>query len=190
MTDNTQGTYNAAEAIDRLLEKEDVDLLLAIARYKSSCLELFGRAGLVEVMRSAIDEAKNVEYFSRRSRKEINPLRPEVNVRVDHEAAVAEDSELSSRWKFKLANGLSEKELLSIKSDVLHTQVCRTITEVLNKALQPHWERTKKNAKDRYVDLNDELLRLMLCTIFAVRTENGDNGTAPKDRMVTLLFFV
>ena len=192
MSENTSGVYDAASAIDKLLDGDDSQLLLAISRYKSSVLELFGRNGLVSILCDAVDAAPNVDYYSRRSRREINPLRPEVNLRADHVAAMTNDPELHSRWRFKVANGLSEVELLSMKSDVIHTQVCREITNVMNLALQPHWTKAKAHAKEKYAELDERLLQLMLCTIFSIRIENaeGNNTIDPKDRMCTLLFFI
>ena len=185
-----QDTYSAAEAIDALLEEDDGALLAAMARYKSSIIELFGRNGVVEILRSAVDAAPHVEYFSRRSRKEIDPNRPEVNLRVDHVKAVAENEVLAARWKN--VENIDERDLLALKAAVIHEEVCRAMATTMNEALAPHWEKAKgffsNLQKERGGD-QVKVLKLMLCTLFTVRV-GADPSVQAADRLCTLLVFI
>ena len=70
----------AADALDRLLGDDDNQILAAIALYRSTLTELFGRAELVQMLADAVEQAPNVSFFSRRSRREIDPGRPELNL--------------------------------------------------------------------------------------------------------------
>ena len=118
--------YDAAEVIDSLLGGDDGSILAAMAHYKASLLSLFGREGIVSLMRNAVDVAPHVTYFSQRSRREIDPARPTVNLRVDHERALAENEPLKAEWGFRPYD--SEDGLLALKAAVVHHEVCRAMS--------------------------------------------------------------
>lgn len=187
--------YDAAEAIDALLEASDGELLAAMALYKSSLLELFGRSGLVEILRQAIDEAPTVDYFSRRSRREIDPGRPEVNLRVDDAAALVAHPALltgSLRGVASVLNGgiASDQDhatLLEFKSAVVFEEVCRPMATKMNAALAPHWERAKSRLAQRGV--NPAVMRMLLCNMFSIRVVRDDK-IKPADKMCQLGLFV
>ena len=181
---------DAAEVIDSLLGDDDGSILAAMAYYKSSLLTLFGRDGIVSMLREAVETAPHVAYFSQRSRREIDPIRPTVNLRVDHEKALAENEQLKSEWGMKSYE--DEKDLLSLKAMVIHTEVCRTMTTKMNGVLAPHWEKAKAYAgKNQAMKqaLNEKALKLILCTMFSIRV-SPDVSVPPVDRMCTLQFFV
>lgn len=198
MSDNSaDAVYDAAEAIDELLSESDGQILAAMAFYKSSLLELFGREGLVEILRQAVDSAPNVEYFSRRSRREIDPGRPEVNLRVNDAGALAAHESLAAEMRVagipdaaKLNSLQTDEEhakLVSFKSNVIFTEVCVPMATRMNEALAPHWER----ARSRLIDLglSPERARLMMCSMFSIRV-GQDSKTLSKDKMAVLTLFI
>ena len=175
--------------IDELLSADDSELLLKVAQYRQSIIDIFGRQSLLEILCDSIEKAENVEFFSRRSRREINPARMEVSIRVNHTKAIETNLEIKSRWEGKYRLGLEEKDILTIKSDIIHTEVCREVSSYIVSRLQPHWENAKKTARIKY-DIKDErLLQLFTSTIFSVRVIE-DNNVRPEDRMCILLFFI
>ena len=183
-------TYDAAEKIDSLLDDDDGALLAAMARYKANVLELLGREGIVEILRECIDAAPNVEYFSRRSRKEIDPVRPEVNLRVDHAAAVAAFPETFPKFVGIASEPkIDDKELTAIKAAVIYDQVCRPMATRMNEILAPHWEKAKVYMTYKKLIKDPRDLILLLCTLFSVRV-GTDASVAPNDRMCSLIVFI
>lgn len=180
--------YSAATVIDELLEMDDGELLAAVARFKSSVIVFFGRDGIVEIIRKAVDNAPNVEYFSRRSRKEIDPTRPEVQLRVDHEAAIKSSEALKQQFGHRLRGAMTEKEILDVKAAVIHDQVCMVMMNEMNEAFRPHWGKAKDFA-DGLKEGVSEKLRLMVCTFFSVRVGN-DSSVPLNDRQCTMLVMV
>jgi hypothetical protein len=176
--------YSAAEALDALLGQDDGALLASMAHYKTSLLELFGRDGIVEILRQSIDEAAHVDYYSKRSRREIDPRRPEVSLRVDDVASMLARGE--QPYNPQTASGRTDEEHTMIaryKTDVIFEQVCRPMASRMNAALTPHWEKAKTHLTERGVDPN--LARLLLCNMFVVRI--GQDPKMPAlDKMCTL----
>lgn len=184
-TEDINDTYSAAEAIDALLQNDDGELLAAMARYRTNLLELFGRAGLVEMLRTAVDAAPDVEYFSRRSRREIDPGRPEVNLRVDAKSALTSSLALQSRF---ISGAHDETTMTALKAAVIHEQVCIPLTTQINSALTPHWSRAKSRLQENAA-VDPRLISMMLCTMFSVRIAT-DDSVQLDDRMCTLAFVI
>lgn len=196
-TADTGATFDAAEKIDSLLRADDGQLLASIAFYKTSVLELFGREGLVEMLRDAVDAAPNVDYFSRRSRREIDPGRPEVNLKVDDAGAWDAVEGLAARMRQSgvhraedLGTGATEDQhrlVVTLKTSVVFEQVCRPLASRMNEALAPHWEK----ARGRLVaqGLDESMVRLLLTNMFVLRVAQ-DAKVASRDKMVTLGLFV
>jgi hypothetical protein len=182
-------TFDAAEKIDALLDGDDGALLAAMARYKANILELFGRDGIVEILREAIDNAAHVEYFSRRSRKEIDPLRPEVNLKVDHLKAVADKCESVSRFAGTSSWESDEKDLTALKAAIIYDEVCRPMATKMNEALAPHWAKAKTYMTDKKIVKNPKDLIMLLSTLFSVRV-GTDSNVAPNDRICSLIVFI
>ena len=188
MTDQDT-TFDAAEKIDALLDGDDGALLAAMARYKANVLELFGRDGIVEILREAIDNAPHVEYFSRRSRREIDPLRPEVNLRVNHSAALDARAESLAKYVGRSIENIDDAELTAIKAAIIYDEVCRPMTSRMNEALAPHWAKAKSYMTDRKIVKDPKDLIMLLCTLFSVRVGTDDKVGA-NDRMCSLIVFI
>ena len=181
-------TFDAAEKIDQLLSGDDGALLAAMARYKASMLELFGRDGIIEILRETIDAAQHVEYYSRRSRREIDPTRPEVNLRVNHEAALAASSDLLAKYQGIDIAG-SEDKLTAVKAAVIYDEVCRPMATKMNEILAPHWEKAKHYMRDKKLVKDPKDLIMLLCTLFSVRV-GTDTSVSASDRMCSLIVFL
>jgi hypothetical protein len=190
--------FDAAQVIDDLLSDDDGAMLAAMARYRYAIITLFGRQGVVEILRKAVDEAENVDYFSaRRSRKEIDPTRPEVNLRVDWRVALANDPELRSRFAAKGDPDKDIKLMTEVKAAVIHQQVCRPMLTQMSDALAPHW----KKAKATYAAMRaarpvqpdpakkERDLTMLICAMFSVRI-GTDEGKAPDERICALKLFL
>ena len=195
MTSNSDAAFDAAEKIDSLLSADDGTILASIAYYKSSLLEMFGRDGLVEMLRMAVDEAPDVDYFSRRSRREIDPGRPEVNLRVNDAGALEampDLKQLAGRFGGRVEDLDSNESkqhdvLVSIKSGVIFEQVCRPMASLMNEALGPHWQKARSRLISRGLD--PDLARMLLTNIFTIRVSR-DAKVTPRDRMCTLGLFL
>lgn len=187
---DNQDTFDAAENIDKLLEGSDGALLAAMARYRSNLLELIGRDGIVEILRTTIDQAPNVEYFSRRSRREIDPARPEVNLRVDHAAAVKAGGDTLARYASAVSRAqISEADLTAVKAAVIYDQVCRPMASRMNELLAPHWQKAKTYMQENQLVRDKKDLIMLLCTLFSVRV--GTDASVPADeRMCSLIVFI
>jgi len=185
--------YDAAAAIDALLGADDGTILAAMAQYRSSLVTLFGRDGVVELLRKAVDDAPNVEYFTRRSRREIDPARPQVNLKVDDVGAMAAHPSLvpvGLRSKGSFGNGATEKEqeaIVAFKSAVLYEEVCMPMAKVMNEALQRHWNKAKGVLETRGADHAAAVL--LLTNLFVVRVTQ-DTRVASPDKMCILGLFV
>jgi hypothetical protein len=186
---DSHDTYDAAEKIDELLDGDDGALLAAMARYKANVLELFGRDGIVEILREAVDSAPHVEYYSRRSRREIDPLRPEVNLRVDHMKAISDRIDSLERYSnWKDSDG-GDKELTAIKAAVIYEEVCKVMATRMNETLAPHWTKAKTYMTERKIVKDPKELIMLLCTLFSVRV-GTDTKVLPADRMCSLIVFI
>jgi hypothetical protein len=165
--------YNAAKVIDDLLDKDDGEFLASLARYKFNLIELFGRENLTILLKECISEAPYINYYSKRSEREINPNRPSVTLKVDEISAVKENSQLNQ----------NAKDLLDLKAIIVNRYVCAPLIAKLNVFLEPHWAKSKQfiNANfDPSVDIN-----LLLCTMFRLSMED-DLSIKTVDRMCTL----
>jgi hypothetical protein len=178
----------AAETLDALLSQDDGALLATIARYKTSILELFGREGVVDLLKVAIDNATNVEYFSRRSRREIDSARPEVNLKVDHLKALSENVDLKARFAGRGDVNTDKKLMVELKAAVIHEQVCIPLATALMEKLGPYWAKAKSHVTDTYSKQASESLSLMVCTIFSVRI--SEETVSSGDRMCSLTMFL
>ena len=196
MTNNSDAAFDAAEKIDSLLNADDGTILASIAYYKSSLLELFGREALVEMLRKAVDDAPDVEYYSRRSRREIDPGRPEVNLRVNDPQAMDSIPDLKRHLDRAGVSRTDELDsgddrhhdvLVSVKSGTIFEQVCRPMASRMNAVLEPHWQKAKSRLVSRGLD--SDLARLLLTNIFTIRVSR-DAKVAPRDRMCTLGLFL
>ena len=196
MTNSSDTAFDAAEKIDSLLNADDGTILASIAYYKSSLLEMFGRAGLVEMLRTAVDEAPDVDYYSRRSRREIDPGRPEVNLRVNDAGAL---EAVPGLGKYLIGTGAGRTDdldsgvdsqhdaLVSVKSGAIFEQVCRPMVSRMNATLEPHWPKARSRLISRGLD--PDLARLLLTNIFTIRVSR-DAKVASRDRMCTLGLFL
>ena len=181
--------YSAAETLDSLLGKDDGELLAAIALYKSSIITVFGRDGIVEMMKNAIDNAVNVEYFSRRSRKEISYTRPEVNLKVNHVKALEASQDLKVRFAGRDVRDTNT--LMALKAAVIHSEVCEPLATKIMSELAPHWEKSKKFVETKYSKVAADKMALMLCTMFSVRIADPTTANMdPNDRMCILSIFI
>ena len=180
-------TYAAAAAIDALLDQDDGQLLASMAYYKASLVTMFGRAGIIELLRAAVDAAPHVDYFTRRSRREIDLARPAVNLRVDDAGALAFDPQLDptpSRGPLGLgATDAEHDRILQFKTAVLYTEVCVPMADEMNKALRQHWDKARDYLVARGLD--QTAARMLLTNMFVVRVARGP--TVPsQDKMCVL----
>ena len=197
MSETTEEIYDAGKAIDELLGGDDGRLLAAMARYRSSILELFGREGIVELIRQSVDEAKTVEYFSRRSRREIDPGRPEVNLRVRDSLAWEAHEAIASKFKQSgvftpagLGSGATDDEhakISAFKASVIFQEVCNPLATKMCDALRPHW--AKARAKLIEDGLDESMARMMIYNMFVVRV-GQDKAVKSEDKLCTLSLFV
>ena len=183
--DNVQ---TAAETLDALLSQDDGALLATIARYKTSVTELFGREGIVDLLRIAIDNAPNIEYFSRRSRREIDSARPAVNLKVDHLSALDNNADLKARFAGRGDVATDKHLMVELKAAVIHEEVCIPLASSMMEKLAPHWAKSKVHIKESYSKEASDSLSLLICTIFSVRI--GEETLSSGDRMCSLSMFL
>jgi hypothetical protein len=185
--------YNAAEAIDSLLEADDGQLLAAMSHYRDSMVTLFGRDGIVEMLRKAVDAAPNVEYFTKRSRREIDPARPQVNVKINDTAAMTAHPQLipaAARPRGDLGTGASDKQhedIVRFKSAVLFEEVCIPLATEMNEALHRHWGKAKDYLVSKGVDRSSAVM--LLTNLFVVRVAR-DPKVHSADKMCVLGIFI
>lgn len=181
----------AADALDRLLGDDDNQILAAIALYRSTLTELFGRAELVQMLADAVEQAPNVSFFSRRSRREIDPGRPELNLVVDDAAALVAHPELASQLRDLSVNApLSPTDmnrLVAFKSGVIFQEVCRPLGEKMRSLLEPHWEKSRVQLSAQ--GIAPEHVSLVISNLFSVRVST-ETPTKNAQRMCILSMFV
>jgi hypothetical protein len=189
MTTVQNETYNAAKAIDDLLELDDGALLASLSRYKTSIIELFGREGMVNLICQVIEQANYIDFFSKRSKREIDPGHPEINLRVNHLEAIKNEESFKKYSRYLNQNEkLDQKLLTEIKTAVIYNQICYPLATEMSKALAPHWKKSKKFINDNYDMTNFKELSLIIYTLFSIRV-NQDIKTPSEDRMCSLTLF-
>jgi hypothetical protein len=176
----------SAEYIDSLLDADDGSLLAAIAFYKASVIELFGRDGIVEMLKNAVDNAANVDYFSRRSRREIDPARPSVNLKVDHKAVIDTHNALKARFAGR--DMTSKSVMTELKAAIIHEQVCQPLASYMSEKLAPHWATAKSHVTKKYSEEAAKKLSLLICNIFSVRINDEPNSSG--EYMCALVLFI
>jgi hypothetical protein len=179
----------AAESIDELLGEDDGRILAGMAYYRSSISTMFGKTGMVDMMREAIDASAIVSFFSRRSRAEVDPGRPEINLRVDDGAAVAAYPQFAH-----LLEGLERcgadaalNRITSFKSSVIFEEVCKPLATTMSDRLRPHWEKAKAHLLS--LGIREEDARMLIYNMFVVRV-GSDASVPPADRMCTISMLI
>ena len=163
--------------IDKLLDMDDGTLLAEMARLRSNLVALFGRDEIVALIRKTVDEAENVEFFTHRSRRDIDKYRPVVSLHVipsDRIREVYGDTlgvgMLDKDWnELPFGSGVQIDDPQQIKyysllSGIIHKEICTVIAEEMRLALQKHWEK----AKIKMSSEKEGIASMIIFQIFAI----------------------
>ena len=174
---NNQG-IDIGRQIDDLLDMDDGKLLAEMAALRSNVLSLFGLDEIVDLIRKSVDEAENVEFFTDRSRRDIDKHRPVINLHVipDNIREKYQGREFSQNmseedWKMFPFGEINSKpdsaqqiKYYKLLSGVIHSEVCSVIAETMRKSLEKHWEKSKNYMNK----VGSELVSLIIFQIFAI----------------------
>ena len=151
-TNEDMTPFDAGRYIESLLGDDDGTMLAQMALYRSSILAVLGREGILELVRTIIDEAKYVQYYSRRSRREMDSRRIIANLRIDYTEALK-----NKAYVERFINGIkTEKDIDDFLVYVLRDEVIRKIGAKVAAALEPHWKKAKAVISEIAAQAEDE----------------------------------
>ena len=174
---NNEQDINIGRQIDDLLEMDDGSLLAEMARIRTNLVSLFGNDEIVALIRKTVDEAENVEFFTPRSRKNIDKHRPIINlhvipenIREKYASSDIGQSMNEEDWKyfpFGKNNKVEDPQQIKyyrLLSGIIHREVCSVVAETMRLALNKHWQK----ARDKMANDNMEIVSMIIFQIFSV----------------------
>ena len=96
-----------------------------------------------------------------------------MNLRVNHEAALAAGSDLLAKYQGIDIAG-SEDKLTAVKAAVIYDEVCRPMATKMNEILAPHWEKAKHYMRDKKLVKDPKDLIMLLCRSRMVFSSSRD----------------
>jgi hypothetical protein len=176
--------FSAAEVLDNFLGGDDGKILAGLAHYRSNIATVFGREGIVTIMKNAIKSSEIVHFFSARSEKEMDPQKPEVNLRVNDDLAIErypQYADLLHQIRKDKTHDLDK--ITRFKSAIIFDEICIQMDKDMSEQLKPYWSKAKAYLMNLGID--EDAARMLILNMFVIRV-GADQGILPVNRLCTL----